>query len=68
MAYVNLVCKTRNSTDDGEELKPQDGCFVDIFFLNILLFTLESDTTCSLLQLLSIISFIAILSSPFIRI
>ena len=55
MAYVNLVCKTRNSTDDGEELKPQDGCFLDIFLLNILLFPLESDTTCSLLQLLSII-------------
>ena len=51
-----------------EELKPQDSCLVDIFLLNILLFTLESDTTCSLLQLLSIISFIVILSSPFIRI
>ena len=47
MAYVNLVCKTRNSTDDGEELKLQDGCLVDIFLMNILLFTLESDMTCS---------------------
>ena len=47
MAYVNLVCKTHNSNDDGEELKPQDGCLVDIFLWNILLFTLESDTTCS---------------------
>ena len=55
MTYVNLECKTRNSTDDGKELK-QDGCFVDIILLNILLFTLESDTTCSLFQLLSIIS------------
>ena len=68
MTYVNLECKTRHSTDDGEELKPQDGCLVDIFLVNILLFTLESNTTCSLLQLLSIISFIVILSSPFIRI
>ena len=68
MAYVNRVCKTRNSTDDGQELKPQDGCLVDIFLLNILLFTLEIDTTCSLFQLLSIIGFIIILSSPFIRI
>ena len=68
MTYVNLECKTRNSNDDGKELKQQDGCFVDIIVLNILLFTLKSDTTCSLLQLLSIISFIVILSSPFIRI
>ena len=68
MTYVNLVCQTCNSTDDGEELKSQDGCFVDIFLVNIFLFTLGSDTTCSLLQLLSIVSFIAILSAPFIRI
>ena len=68
MAYANLVSKTCNSTDDGEELKPQDGCFVDIFLLNILLFTLESHITCSLLQLWSIINFIVVLSSPLIRI
>ena len=37
-----------------------------IFLVNILLITLESDTPCSLLQLLSIISFIVILSAPFI--
>ena len=47
MAYVNLVYKTHNSTDDGEELKLQDGCLVDIFLMNILLFTLESDMTSS---------------------
>ena len=47
MACVNLVYKTRNSTDDGEELKLQDGCLVDIFLMNILLFTLESNMTCS---------------------
>ena len=39
MTYVNLECKTRNSNDDGKELKQQDGCFVDIIVLNILLFT-----------------------------
>ena len=47
MAYVNLVCKTHNSNDDGEELKPQDGCLVDIFLVEHSLIYFRSDTTCS---------------------
>ena len=65
MAYVNLVCKTHNSTDDGEELKPQDSCLVDIFLFNILLFTLEKWHD---MQLISIIVHYWFYRNPFLSI